>query len=120
MLFTNAVAIEEGKMASSFSSWAHTCGAEFFDWHPIDEMVREACSYASKQTQSSMPPAGLTNVILDPRLVGLLAHEAIGHTAEADLVLAGSFTQGKIGQKICDEQITLIDSPITLTLSVYV
>ena len=108
-----AVAIEEGKMASGFASWSHTCGAEFFDLHPVDEVVRDAHDKATKLVKASMIPAGVSNVLLDPQLVGVLAHEAVGHTAEADLVMMGSFTQGKLGQKVCDERITLVDEPVT-------
>ncbi len=112
-LMSYAVAIEEGKMASGFASWSHTCGAEFFDLHPVDEVVRDANEKATRLVKASMIPAGVANVLLDPQLVGVLAHEAIGHTAEADLVMMGSFTQGKLGQKVCDENITLVDEPIT-------
>ncbi|MEE9410241.1 MAG: TldD/PmbA family protein [Candidatus Heimdallarchaeota archaeon] len=112
-LMAYAVAIEEGKMASGFASWSHTCGAEFFDLHPIDQVVRDAHDKATRLVKASMIPSGVANVLLDPQLVGVLAHEAIGHTAEADLVMMGSFTQGKLGQKVCDEGITLVDEPIT-------
>jgi TldD protein len=106
-----SVAIEGGKMASGYTSWAHTCGAEFFDLHPVDEVMRSSAEKATKLVKAPLPPSGVTNLLLDHQLVGVLAHEAIGHTAEADLVLAGSFTQGKLGQKVCDDRISLVDSP---------
>ncbi len=49
-------------------------------------------------------------VILDPSLVGLISHEAIGHTIEADFVLSGAITKGKIGTRIASDLITLFDS----------
>ncbi|MHA1686152.1 MAG: TldD/PmbA family protein [Candidatus Heimdallarchaeaceae archaeon] len=106
-----AVAIENGKFASGYSSWSHTCGGEFFNLHPFDELVEEAATKATKLVHATLPPAGVQSLLLDPQLVGVLAHEAVGHTAEADLVLAGSFTKGKLGQKVCDERITLVDAP---------
>ena len=45
-------------------------------------------------------------MILSPDLVGLLVHEAIGHTVEADFVLSGSVAQGKIGHKVASELVT--------------
>jgi TldD protein len=51
-----------------------------------------------------------TTLILDPGMVGLISHEAIGHMAEADFVLSGSIVGNKIGHKIASELITLIDS----------
>jgi TldD protein len=43
-------------------------------------------------------------------MVGLIAHEAIGHMVEADFVLSGSITKDKIGQKVASEKVTLVDS----------
>lgn len=53
---------------------------------------------------------GRKTVILSPSLVGLLCHEAIGHTVEADFVQAGSVAQGKLGQQIASPLVTLCDS----------
>jgi TldD protein len=49
-------------------------------------------------------------VILDPAMVGLLSHEAIGHTVEADFVLSGSVVKDKIGSKVASDLVTLVDS----------
>jgi TldD protein len=51
-----------------------------------------------------------TTIILDPGMVGLLCHEAIGHTVEADFVLSGSVVKDRIGQKVASELVTLVDS----------
>jgi TldD protein len=51
-----------------------------------------------------------TTVILDPAMVGLLSHEAIGHTVEADFVLSGSVVKDKIGTKVASDLVTLVDS----------
>lgn len=111
-LMAYAVAInEEGKMGVGFTSWAHTMGLEFFDLHPMDQIAREAAEKATKLANAPIVPGGMANVLLGPQMVGVLAHEAVGHTAEADLVSMGSFTQGKLGQKVADEQITMVDAP---------
>jgi TldD protein len=45
-------------------------------------------------------------------MTGLLAHEAFGHACEADAVLAGaSVLEGKVGQKVASDDISLIDDP---------
>src|SRR5919202_221701 len=49
-------------------------------------------------------------VILDPAMVGLLSHEAIGHTVQADFVLSGSVVKDKIGRKVASDLVTLVDS----------
>lgn len=55
------------------------------------------------------PEAGLKECILDPRLAGMLAHEAIGHTTEADIVLAGSVAGSCMGKMVADPLISIVD-----------
>jgi TldD protein len=43
-------------------------------------------------------------------MVGLIAHEAIGHTVEADFVLSGSIVSTKMGKQIASNLVTLVDS----------
>ncbi|MDO3386898.1 TldD/PmbA family protein [Gilvimarinus sp. SDUM040013] len=52
---------------------------------------------------------GLQNVVLAPNLAGMLAHEAMGHPCEADLVLGGAVTGDKRGQRIASDLITMVD-----------
>lgn len=50
--------------------------------------------------------------ILDPELAGVLAHEAVGHASEGDLVQEGnSVLKGRIGEKIGPDRLTIIDDP---------
>ncbi|SFB46468.1 TldD/PmbA family protein [Clostridium frigidicarnis] len=58
--------------------------------------------------------AGLKECILDTKITGLFAHEAIGHTTEADLVLAGSIAGRNLNNIIASEKITLKDCAHTL------
>jgi len=51
----------------------------------------------------------MKDVILDADLAGILAHEAIGHTTEADLVLGGSVAREYMGRQVASELVTLID-----------
>ena len=53
--------------------------------------------------------AGLHDVVLDADLAGILAHEAIGHTTEADFVLGGSVAGDFLNEKVADELVTLVD-----------
>jgi TldD protein len=53
--------------------------------------------------------AGTHDVVLDSDVAGILAHEAIGHTCEADIVLTGSIAADRVGQKVASEKITLMD-----------
>jgi TldD protein len=52
---------------------------------------------------------GEHDVVMDSRLAGILAHEAIGHTCEADLVLGGSIAGDHVGDVVASEKVTLVD-----------
>jgi TldD protein len=58
--------------------------------------------------------AGVREVVLASKLAGILAHEAIGHTTEADIVLGGSVASDYVGQKVASELVTLTDFAHTL------
>jgi len=60
--------------------------------------------------KAESPNGGKARVILAPAMVGLLSHEAIGHTVEADFVLAGSVAAQKMNQMVASELVTLADS----------
>ena len=76
------------------------------DYFPkLDELVNRL----KQKADGIFPKAGEQNVILDADLAGILAHEAIGHTTEADLVLGGSVAGDLMGQEVVSPLITLID-----------
>jgi TldD protein len=62
-----------------------------------------------KKREGVFAKAGSCDVILDAKLAGILAHEAIGHTVEADLVLGGSVAGPWLGKPVASELVTLID-----------
>jgi TldD protein len=53
--------------------------------------------------------SGTFDCVLDSRLAGILSHEAIGHTTEADLVLGGSIAGEYLGNQVASNIVTLID-----------
>ena len=74
------------------------------------EYARVASQRAAKLLEARHVDGKKTTVILDPAMVGLLSHEAIGHTVEADFVLSGSVVKDKIGTKVASDIVTLVDS----------
>lgn len=52
---------------------------------------------------------GLHTLVLAPPLAGMLAHEAMGHPCEADLVLGGAVTRDLVGQRVASELVTMVD-----------
>ena len=53
--------------------------------------------------------AGLKTCILGGDLGGMLAHEAVGHTVEADLVLGGSVAGPNLGKPVASELVSMTD-----------
>lgn len=53
--------------------------------------------------------AGVKTVILGGILSGMLAHEAVGHTVEADLVQGGSVAAHNVGKAVASELVSMTD-----------
>lgn len=53
--------------------------------------------------------AGEKTVVLGGIMTGMLAHEAVGHTVEADLVLGGSVAGHNLGKQVASELVSLTD-----------
>ncbi len=81
-----------------------------FDHHRAEGIVENTARQAVELLHAPHLPGGKATVILEPSVVGLLSHEAIGHTVEADFVLSGSVAADKIGQVVASELVTLCDS----------
>ena len=55
------------------------------------------------------PDAGTKTVILGGILSGMLAHEAVGHTVEADLVIGGSVAGPCLNKRVGSDLVNLVD-----------
>jgi TldD protein len=53
--------------------------------------------------------AGLKKCVLHPDLAGMLSHEAVGHTVEADLVLGGSVAGYNLNKQVASELVSMTD-----------
>ncbi len=53
--------------------------------------------------------AGEKTVILGGMMTGMLSHEAVGHTVEADLVLGGSVAAHNLNKRVASDLVTLTD-----------
>lgn len=88
------------------------CGA--FDDHfsdpallydDIDRLVEQL----RQKREGVYANAGLRDCVLGPDLAGILAHEAVGHTVEADLVLGGSVAGHCLGKRVASDLVTMVD-----------
>lgn len=73
------------------------------------EDIDKLYEHLFKKSEGVYAQPGLKDVILDADLAGILAHEAIGHTTEADIVLGGSVAGEYLGKQVASPLITLID-----------
>lgn len=76
-----------------------------------ERFVNQAVQSALTNLDAVPAPAGIMPVVLGPGWPGVLLHEAIGHGLEGDFNRKGtSAFSGRIGQKVADEQCTIVDS----------
>ena len=106
-----AVAARDGELQTGFEAVGTTGGWEcLFRNGSGEQFAEKAASTAVDLLSAKRPEGGKATVILAPSIVGLLVHEAIGHTVEADFVQAGSVAAGKIGKRVASDLVTLCDS----------
>jgi TldD protein len=104
-----AIAREKGNIASAMESIGEQGGLEVLKKTPLIDAGKTAAERATKLVKVETAPGGTYPVILENKIVGLLAHEAVGHCSEADLVYGGSFLADKIGKEVASKEVTLID-----------
>ncbi|MGY5878624.1 MAG: TldD/PmbA family protein [Candidatus Thorarchaeota archaeon] len=71
-------------------------------------MGTTAARKAKLQLEGVAAKAGAVPCICAPRVIGTLAHEALGHLAEADLTVTSAF-DGKVGEVVASEGVSMTD-----------
>ncbi|MBB5252304.1 zinc metalloprotease TldD [Sulfurisphaera ohwakuensis] len=105
-----AVARENDVVASAYVSKSTFQGypLEVFD---INDILQTLKIRIEGQLKGKPPKADKYPVVLAPEVVGVFAHEAIGHLAEADLAINGILYELR-GKQIAPESVNIIDSPV--------
>jgi TldD protein len=107
----SAVAQKSGDIQRYPDSMGATGGWDCLFRNTTPEALSEKVAQrAVDMLSAGYPEGGRKRVLLSPQIVGLLTHEAVGHTVEADFVQSGSVAAGKIGQSVASELVTLCDS----------
>jgi TldD protein len=86
-------------------------GFEYFETETEQTIADRIGNRVILQLRGKQPKKGSFPCVLGPRVVGIVAHEALGHLAEADLTASSSFN-GKLGEKVASDMVTLVDAPI--------
>ncbi len=71
--------------------------------------LKEQYNHLINKSEGIYAEAGLHDCIMDADLAGILAHEAIGHTTEGDIVKGGSVAGDYLGEKVASSMVTLVD-----------
>jgi TldD protein len=108
----NAVAHRDGLYQTDGVGRAGVGGLELFDREDPISLARSVGETAVKLLDADTIKGGTYPVILDQELAGVFVHEAVGHATEADIILEGdSCLEGKIGERIGSELVTVKDDP---------
>ncbi|MDR0791175.1 MAG: TldD/PmbA family protein [Methanomassiliicoccaceae archaeon] len=87
-----------------------TCGFELVKNLDIESLGRETAKEAVRTLSAKRAPSGPMAVISDPMISGLLAHEVMGHAAEADeVVKKRSFLSDAVGKKVASDIVSMYD-----------
>ena len=110
--FISAVAHRNGVYQTDGEGRSGVGGLEIFDRQDPIALAREVGETAVALLDAGAPKGGSYPVILDQELAGVFVHEAVGHATEGDIILEGdSCLEGKLGQKIGSELVTVKDDP---------
>ncbi len=75
----------------------------------LEPHLDELYEHLQAKRNAVAPKGGEKTVVLAPPLAGMLAHEAMGHPCEADLVLGGAVTGRNVDKRVASDLITMID-----------
>jgi TldD protein len=89
-------------------------GWEFLEKVATSEVIGTAVASRLKQQLDGVAAkSGAFPCVCGPRVIGTLAHEALGHLAEADLTVNSSFA-GKLGQVVAADGVNMTDNGVNI------
>ena len=89
-------------------SWK--CGFEMIGPGLVEELVGKLTGGIDNATAARRPRGGRMNVVLGAGASGILLHEAMGHSFEADFNRKGqSIFSDKMGRQVCPKGINIVD-----------
>ncbi|NHJ85241.1 MAG: TldD/PmbA family protein [Asgard group archaeon] len=87
----------------------HVGGFELFDAIDISERANEVKKMTIKGLEAKAVKPGKYPVVFDGSINFLFAHEAAGHSAEADFLRTAGVLRGKLNKKLAPDFVNLID-----------
>ncbi|MCZ6871472.1 MAG: metallopeptidase TldD-related protein, partial [Gammaproteobacteria bacterium] len=81
----------------------------FDDPTQLHDDIAEVHRHLMNKREAVPARGGTHDVVLDSELAGILAHEAVGHTTEADMVLGGSVAADYMDKLVASPLVTMVD-----------
>ena len=109
-LAVSVVFSQDGRIENKTVSRSYRTGTEMISEALLEEIAAEAVSGIDERFEARRPKGGQMPVVMGAGASGILLHEAMGHAFEADFNRKGqSIFSGRIGQKVCNEDISIVD-----------
>ncbi|MBK5719391.1 TldD/PmbA family protein [Dysgonomonas sp. Marseille-P4677] len=101
---------QDGKIENGYCSRAYRKGFEFLNGNLVEIIAKEVVAQTSLMFEAIKPKGGEMSVVMGAGSSGILLHEAIGHTFEADFNRKNiSIFSDQFGKKICSSNINIVD-----------
>jgi len=101
---------QDGKIENGYASRAYRKGFEFLNDELIETLAKESVAQTSLMFEAIKPKGGEMPVVMGAGSSGILLHEAIGHTFEADFNRKNvSIFSDQLGKQICSPNINVVD-----------
>lgn len=109
-LAATVVFIQDGRIENKTASRSFRAGAEMLTDALVEDLSAEAVSGIDDRFEAKRPKGGSMPVVMGAGASGILLHEAMGHSFEADFNRKGqSIFSDKMGKIICNEDISIVD-----------
>jgi TldD protein len=111
LLYVSLATEKDGQPADLYEVFGGFGHFEDHDWSraPLFQKIDLLAKRLLDKSEGVFPRGGMAECVLDADLAGILAHEAIGHTTEADMVLGGSIAGEFLDKEVASPLVTLVD-----------
>lgn len=110
LMYGSCTMEQSGKIENAHSSRAYRKGFEFLNEGLIETLAQEAVAQTALMFEAIKPKGGEMPVVMGAGSSGILLHEAIGHTFEADFNRKNiSIFSDQLGKQICSPNINVVD-----------
>jgi TldD protein len=115
-MYVTSIMEQNGKVENYSASRSARKGSEFLTPELVESLSKEAVEKNALLFEATKPKAGEMEVVMSPGESGILLHEAIGHSFEADFNRKKtSIFCDKLGKKVAESFINIVDDGTLLS-----